>query len=128
MRKVTIQILALTMILILTGSFALAQKETRISFKRGKNSAILTGTLPAGGARSFVVRGKPEQELSVDTKNKSIAVNLRRGNAETTEDFGSLLAALKENGDYVFELSNQSNRAIRFRMQVIIYDVKDVTP
>ena len=121
-KKIIKRILTATAILILASGVIFAQ--TRVAFKRGQSSAIITGTLAAGATRSFIVRGRSGQSLSVVVNNAKIAINLRRGKADTTEDFDDNLAGmtadLLENGDFVFELSNQSKRAVKFRMTIEI--------
>lgn len=121
-KRLSVRVLTIAMILLLTNADSLAQ--TRVNFKSGEKSAVVTGTLAANGKRLYVVRGRAGRMLSVEANSDKLTVNLRRGNAETIEDIGDggagMLANLQENGDYVFELSNQSKRAIKFRMIVSI--------
>lgn len=121
-KRLSIKILTITMILLWTNADLLAQ--TRVNFKRGQKSAVVAGMLAANNKRLYIVRGQAGQTLSVEVNSDKLAINLRRGKAETTEDIGDnvagMTADLQENGDYVFELSNQSKQAIKFRMVVSI--------
>ena len=56
-------------------------------------------------------------KISPDTDT---AVNLRFGDAETTEDTGFLRAELNEKGDYTFEVTNNSKSEAEFTIEVTI--------
>ncbi len=52
-----------------------AQKATRINFKKGTHSAVITGQLNGyKGARVFLVRVRDGQTLKVETLAKSVSV------------------------------------------------------
>jgi hypothetical protein len=53
MKKLSVQILTIAMMFTLSVSASLAQ--TRITFKRGKSSATVSGKLSAGASRIYVV-------------------------------------------------------------------------
>ena len=61
-----------------------------------------------------------ESTANVEVSSKEMSVNLIKGKAETTEDFGYLRAELISNGDYVFEVRNSTKKAIKASVKVTI--------
>ena len=92
----------------------------RIAFGKGSNWGALNVTLPAGGTQKFVVSAKSGQTMDVEVSSKETSVNLIKGKAQTTEDFGYLNAELQANGDYVFEVKNSSKKEIKTSVKVTI--------
>lgn len=78
----------------------------RIAFARGKSSGTAVARIPAGEFQRFVVGAAKGQVMIVRVKPENATVNLRFGDAETTEDAGFLRAVLQEKGDYTFEVWN----------------------
>ena len=68
--------LALILIAILAlAASAFAQKATRITFKRGATSSVITGTLSGyKGSRVFLVRVRDGQTLKVEAIKKAVSV------------------------------------------------------
>lgn len=58
--------------------------------------------------------------MTVETSSKEISINLTKGKAETTEDFGFLNAELTANGDYIFEVRNGTKKEIKTSVKVTI--------
>ena len=58
--------------------------------------------------------------MDVESSSKAVAINLRKGKAETTEDFGFLNAELQSNGDFVFEVKNTSKKEVKTSIKVTI--------
>ena len=92
----------------------------RIVFNKGANRGAVNVTLPAGAAQRFVVGARSEQVMSVESSSKDISINLLKGNAQTTEDFGFLRAELRANGDYVFEVRNSTRKEMKASVKVMI--------
>ena len=92
----------------------------RISFNKGANWGAANITLAAGAAQKFVVSAKSGQTMDVEVSSKETSVNLIKGKAETTEDFGFLSAVLQANGDYIFEVRNGTKKEIKTSVKVTI--------
>lgn len=92
----------------------------RISFNKGANWGAVNITLAAGEAQKFVVSAKNGQTMDVEASSKETSINLIKGKAETTEDFGFLTAELKADGEYVFEVRNGTKKEIKTSIKVTI--------
>ncbi|MBX7055522.1 MAG: hypothetical protein K1X36_11240 [Pyrinomonadaceae bacterium] len=92
----------------------------RISFAKGANWGTTNVSLAPGTAKKFVVAAKSGQTMDVEVSSKEISVNLIKGKADTTEDFGYLNAELKSNGDYVFEVRNSTKKDVKASVKVTI--------
>ncbi len=92
----------------------------RMSFGKGQNWGTSNITLPAGGSQKFIVSAKSGQTMDVEVSSKETSVNLIKGKAQTTEDFGYLNAELQANGDYVFEVKNSTKKEIKTSVKVTI--------
>lgn len=92
----------------------------RISFGKGANWGTANVTLAPGATQLFVVGAKSGQTMDVESSSKDVAINLRKGKAETTEDFGYLNAELQGNGDYVFEVKNTTKKEVKTSIKVTI--------
>lgn len=92
----------------------------RIAFNKGANWGAANITLAPGASQKFVVGAKKDQTMEVEVSAKETSVNLVKGKAETTEDFGFLNAELQANGDYVFEVKNPTKKEIKTSVKVTI--------
>ena len=97
----------------------------RISFAKGANWGTVNVTLAPGTAKKFVVAAKSGQTMDVELSSKEASVNLIKGKADTTEDFGYLNAELKSNGDYIFEVRNSTKKDLRSSVKVTIESPSD---
>lgn len=97
-----------------------ASSPKRIAFNKGANWGAVNVTLAPNEAQKFVVGAKKDQTMEVEVSAKETSVNLLKGKAETTEDFGFLYAELQANGDYVFEVKNPSKKEIKTSVKVTI--------
>ena len=97
----------------------------RISFAKGANWGTVNVTLAPGTAKKFVVAAKSGQTMDVELSSKEASVNLIKGKADTTEDFGYLNAELKSNGDYIFEVRNSTKKDVRSSVKVTIESPSD---
>ena len=92
----------------------------RIVFAKGANWGTANLSLAPNSAKRFVVSAKSGQTMDVEVSSKETSVNLIKGKAETTEDFGYLRVELISNGDYVFEVRNSTKKAIKASVKVTI--------
>ena len=92
----------------------------RISFIKGANWGAVNITLASSATQKFIVEAKSGQTLTVETSSKETSINLTKGKAETTEDFGFFNAELQSNGDYVFEVRNDTKKEIKTSVKVTI--------
>lgn len=98
----------------------------RISFSKGANWGAVNITLAAGAAQKFVVSAKKGQTMDVEVSSKETSVNLIKGKAQTTEDFGYLNAELQANGDYIFEVRNSTKKEIKTSVKVTVEGAEPV--
>lgn len=101
---------------------AIDNTPKRVSFTKGANWGSVNVTLAPNAAQLFVVSAKSGQIMEVESSSKDIAINLRKGKAETTEDFGFLNAELRSNGDFVFEVKNTTKKEVKSSIKVTIND------
>ncbi len=99
---------------------AVDNSPKRISFGKGSNWGTANITLAAGATQRFIVSAKSGQTMDVEVSSKETSVNLIKGKAQTTEDFGYLNAELQSNGDYVFEVKNSTKKEIKTSVKVTI--------
>lgn len=99
---------------------AVDNSPKRISFGKGQNWGTSNVTLAPGGTQLFVISAKSGQTMDVESSSKDVAINLRKGKAETTEDFGYLNAELQSNGDFVFEVKNTTKKEVKTSIKVTI--------
>ncbi len=99
---------------------AVDNSPKRIAFNKGANWGATNITLAAGAAQKFVVGAKSGQIMDVEVSSKETSVNLIKGKAQTTEDFGYLNAEIQANGDYVFEVKNSTKKEIKTSVKVTI--------
>lgn len=92
----------------------------RIVFNKGANWGAANITLAPGASQRFVVGAKSGQTMDVEVSSKETSVNLVKGKAQTTEDFGYLNAELQANGDYIFEVKNSTKKEIKTSVKVTI--------
>lgn len=103
-----------------TGVKPAENSPQRMAFSKGANWGATNITLAPGAARRFIVGAKSGQTMDVEVSSKDTSVNLIKGKAETTEDFGFLTAELKSNGDYIFEVKNPTKKEIKTSVKVTI--------
>ena len=115
LKKMMTQVLALAMILLLSGSDVFSQ--TRISFRRGSTSASVSGKLAPGAGRSFVLTAKSGQNLRA--KISSGNGNVRFSDPEGPGTLTSI-EYVTENGDNEIYIANNGNKATNFTLTVSI--------
>ena len=93
----------------------------RVRFPKGKFGTTFVVRMTADEQiRRFVVGAMKGQTLVVTKTTTQVDVNLRRGEAEVIEENGGLVAKLSETGDFVFEISNFTNKSQEFSVSVSI--------
>lgn len=103
-----------------TAKPAVDNSPKRISFGKGQNWGTASTTLAPNATQLFVIAAKSGQTMDVESSSKDVAINLRKGKAQTTEDFGYLNAELQSNGDYIFEVKNTSKKEVKTSIKVTI--------
>ena len=114
LKKISIYFVMLVTVSLMTSVELYAQQ--RIRFARGRSSATISGTIPAGANRSFVVGARDGQyaRVSVSPRNLRVwASGTPKGEAGGTE-FETY------SGDNEFGIYNPTNRAIRYTLTVSI--------
>jgi hypothetical protein len=94
--------------------------STRISFEKGKSSAIIPVSLGNQDRKRFVIGARKGQTLTITTKTKGIAFDLWKGDGDPTEIANGVVIKLNETGDYVFDVSNTNEKDINLTMTVEI--------
>ena len=114
LKKYGVQFLGIGLILLVTGSFAMAQ--SRIRFRRGATEATISGTLPPRGTRFYVAGASAGQYAIVSVVPYNLVVltpgapNGEVGNSSFTT----------RRGDNDFGIYNPTNRTVSYRMTVTI--------
>lgn len=95
----------------------------RISFNKGTSSSIFTLKIANGEIKRFVVEARKGQTLQISSNAKpasDISYRLVSGDGVEKEITGGLSVKLNENGDYIFELSNYSEKDLTVSVTVKI--------
>lgn len=94
-------------------------RTERIRFDRGKSSATFTAWIPGSDSKKFVVGARAGQTLTVTVNGETAGVRLITS-AEHNADKKSFRALLPNNGDYTFEITNDSATENEFTVTVTI--------
>ncbi len=98
--KLVMKSLALAAIVLLTASSLTAQ--TRVRFRRGTNSATVSGRLGRSGVRSYVLRASAGQSLSATLSSGNGKVDFTQGSVHDTQ----YNRTLDYNGDVEIVIDN----------------------
>lgn len=112
-RKIISQVIALSLILILSVSNSIAQK--RISFRRGTSSATVRGKIGASGYLEYVVNGQAGQVMSIDITSGNGAVVVNAGTAS-----GKNFSLDMSGGDHLLSVVNTGRSATNYTLTVSI--------
>jgi len=82
-------------------------RAERIRFDKGKSATTFKAYIPGSDSKKFVVGARAEQTLIVSVEGKRASVRLLTP-SEHNEERGSFRALLPKNGDYTFEVTNES--------------------
>jgi hypothetical protein len=113
-RKISICFVMLVTMTLMTNVELYAQQ--RIRFARGRSSATVSGTIPAGANRSFVVRASYGQYARVSVSPRNLQV--WTGGTPKGQSGGTSFET--DEGDNEFGIYNPTNRAIRYTMTISI--------
>ena len=112
-KKTIPQIIALALILILSGSDTLAQK--RISFRKGTSSATVRGKIGAKGYLEYLVNGQAGQVMSIEITSGNGAVVINAGSAS-----GKNFSLDMTGGDHMLSVVNTGKSATNYTLTVSI--------
>jgi hypothetical protein len=112
-RKTGLQVVAVTLMLILSGADLMAQ--TRISFRRGSSSATVRGKIGPRGYSEYVVNGRAGQLLSIEITSGNGAVVVNAGSAS-----GKSFSLNMTGGDHMLSIVNTKGGATSFTLTVSI--------
>ena len=114
LKKIGFSLSVVSLVLILTSSDVFAQ--ARIHFRRGSNSASVSGNIAANAVRSYVLRARRGQTLTATLSSGNGRVDFTQGNLHDSQ-FSRML---ERNGDIYIDIDNHGNRATRFTLTVSI--------
>lgn len=95
----------------------------RVSFEKGSSMSVFSLKIPGGEIRRYLVGARKGQTLIVSTNAKpakNVSYRLVRGNGLDKEMPNGMTVKLSENGDYVFELSNNTEKDLTVSVKVEI--------
>jgi hypothetical protein len=119
-KLIGMKILAIALILATLTTDTMAQ--TRIRFARGRISATLSGTLPSGSTRAYVISVRRNQSMTVNVtsgnNNIQIDVDDVDGHIEYGDGYSQIIT--NNNGDHWITLENQGNRVTKYTMTVTV--------
>ena len=110
MKKLSVR--ASILILILTVSSSDLFAQTRIRFARGRTSTSVSGTIGAGGQRSFVLGARYGQYLSANVSSRGDCITFNNGATSTSY-------TTRAGNNFIY-LRNGCGRAVSFTLTVSI--------
>ncbi len=113
LRRTGLQVVALALVLILSGTDLMAQK--RIRFRRGASSATVSGKIAGNGYGEYVINGQAGQVMSINIRSGNGAVIVNAGHAT-----GKNFTLETSGGDHELTLVNQGRGATDYTMTVSI--------
>ena len=113
MKKFGVQFLALTLVLLFAGSDVTAQ--TRVRFRRGTNSATMTGSIGVRGVRRYVLRARAGQTLTATLSSGNGRVDFTQGSVHDTQ----YSRVLDYDGDAIIVIDNHGG-ATRYTLTISI--------
>lgn len=93
---------------------------TRISFQKGSSFSIIPLKIEKYDRKRFVVGARKGQTLFVSSAAIGISYNLFKGEGEVENTDNGIIVKLKETGDFVFEVVNDSANELSFSITVEI--------
>lgn len=114
LKKINLLLSVVSLVLILTGQDSFAQ--ARIQFRRGSNSASVSGTIPSNGVKTYVLRARRGQTLTATLSSGNGKVDFTAGNLHDSQ----YSRVLESNGDVYIDIDNHGNRPTKFTLTVSI--------
>jgi hypothetical protein len=112
-RKLSARFVALFLALVMLGGILSAQ-STRIRFRPGSTSTSVTGTLPAGAKRQFILGARDGQNLSATVSSRNGCVVFSNGS-------GTSLNLATNSGSNFVSLENNCGGGTSYTMTISIY-------
>jgi hypothetical protein len=120
-KHIGIKLLAMALILATLATDSMA--ATRIRFARGKSSATVTGTIPSGATREFVLTAQEYQTMTIRVSSNNDEVTFDasdiHGSFGEHED-GYAQFETDASGNHWITLENTGNRATRYTLTVTV--------
>lgn len=113
LKKTGLQVMALSLILILSGADLMAQR--RINFRRGRSSATVSGKIGANGYLEYVLEGRAGQVMSIRITSGNGAVVVNAGTAS-----GKNFSLNMTGGDHTLSIVNTGNSKTSYTLTVSI--------
>jgi hypothetical protein len=112
-RQTQLQVVALILVMIVSGADVLAQK--RISFRRGASSATVRGKIAANGYAEYLINGRAGQVMSIEITSVNGAVVVNAGTAS-----GKSFSIEMTGGDHLLSIVNTARTATNYTLTVSI--------
>jgi hypothetical protein len=120
--------IAALLVLVLTSVAVLGQKGTsivsRISFARGRTTAVLTGTVRRGTSHDYLLKARARQTMSVHLSARGeVSFVVRTPGGDTLADFSKDWSGeLPESGDYRINVlpDTSTERIISYTLEVTV--------
>jgi hypothetical protein len=112
-RKLTVQLVALSLIVVLSSADLMAQR--RIKFRRGASSATLSGKIAANGYMEYVINGRAGQVMTIEIRSGNGAVVVNAGTAT-----GKSFSVDMSGGDHLLSIVNPGRSGTSYTMTVAI--------
>lgn len=127
-KKTTILALIVISLLLSMGMIAFAQRGTsivsRISFARGRTTAVLTGTVHRGMSHDYLLKARGGQEMSVHLSARGgvTFVILSPAGDELAQYSKDWSGALPQSGDYRINVlpDSTTERTISYTLEVTV--------
>lgn len=114
LRKTSLIISTLALILVMTGADLMAQTK-RISFRPGRSSATVSGKIGSKGYLEYIVKGRAGQVMSIKITSGNGAVVVNAGTA-TGKNFSLDMTG----GDHLLSIVNTKSSATNYTLTVSI--------
>lgn len=113
LRKTSVQVIALLLVMVMCSADSLAQK--RINFKRGASSATVRGKIGPNGYLEYVINGRAGQLMSIEITSGNGAVVVNAGTAS-----GKNFSVEMSGGDHLLSIVNTARGATNYTLTVSI--------
>lgn len=115
LKPLLIKAFAVLMIVAMTDASVAAQ--TRIRFARGRTNATVSGTVAAGGERSYILRASAGQTMTVRVSSRSGNVSVDIGGNDVGR--GTTIE-LRSTDEYIITVHNDGGARAAFSLYVAV--------